>query len=82
MKYFLSFIAFLTLSYNLHAQSNWLWSAGGSGNDEALKNTIDNSGNICTTGYFSLGATFGTTSLTSNGAGDVFVSKQNAAGNY
>ncbi len=82
MKHFLSFLAFLTLSYNLLAQSNWLSSAGGSGNDEALKNTVDNSGNIYTIGYFSLGATFGSTSLTSNGSGDVFVSKQNSAGNY
>jgi hypothetical protein len=43
--------------------------------------TIDASGNIYSTGYFSLFARFDTTLLASSGGGDVFVVKQNAGGN-
>jgi gliding motility-associated-like protein len=61
-------------------QSNFLWGAGSNGNDEALANTIDANGNIYTTGYFSLYSRFDTTILASSGGGDIFVMKQNAAG--
>ncbi|HLG34324.1 MAG TPA: gliding motility-associated C-terminal domain-containing protein [Bacteroidia bacterium] len=64
-----------------YSQSNFLWRAGSNGNDEALANTIDLSGNIYTTGYFSLYARFDTTVLASSGGGDIFVMKQNASGN-
>jgi gliding motility-associated-like protein len=69
-------------SFASSAQQNWLWSTGSNGNDEALKNTIDKSGNIYTTGYFSLSSQFGSTTLTSSGSGDIFISKQDSSGNY
>src|SRR5438477_5491798 len=79
-KWFIS-MALVLGCFSSHAQSNWLWKCGSSGNDEALANTIDASGNIYSTGYFSLFARFDTTLLASSGGGDVFVVKQNAGGN-
>ena len=79
-KWILS-IALLLVSVLSSAQTNWLWKCGSSGNDEALANTTDASGNIYTTGYFSLFARFDATLLASSGGGDVFVVKQNVAGN-
>src|ERR1035437_6877306 len=78
----LSLILFVFLSNHSVAQQNWLWSNGGSGNDEALANVVDLNGNIYTTGYFSLSAKFDTTVLTSSGSGDIFISKQNNLGDY
>ena len=63
---------------------------GGTGSDVANDITVDGAGNIYTTGSFgttgNLNADFdpgaGTATLTSNGSGDVFVSKLNNLGNY
>src|SRR5262245_6630402 len=63
-----------------NGQSNFLWKAGGDVNDEALANTVDSSGNMYTTGYFSGTANFGALQVISQGLGDVFVVKQNIAG--
>lgn len=82
MKHRILFFLFLAFINNAYTQNNWHWSAGGAGNDEALKNTTDNAGNFLTTGYFSLNASFGSHSITSAGGGDVFVTKQNAQGDY
>lgn len=80
-KKFFFLITLTFFSSTLRGQTNWLWGAGSDGNDEALSNTIDLNGNIYTTGYFSLFARFENILLTSSGGGDVFILKQNAAGN-
>src|SRR3954468_10963353 len=76
--FFLLVLAFIFSSSA--GQTNWLWSAGSNGNDEALSNAIDQNGNIYTTGYFSLFARFDSVLLVSSGGGDLFVLKQNVAG--
>lgn len=78
----ISCLCFLIICHYSSAQNNWLWKNGGAGNDEALDNCIDQSGNIYTTGYFSQSCTFNQTILTSFGSGDVFISKQTSNGNY
>ncbi|MDH6059744.1 DUF4347 domain-containing protein [Chrysosporum bergii ANA360D] len=55
---------------------------GGTGQDQARSIAIDASGNIYTTGYFNGTATFGTTTLTSAGQGDIFIAKQNSDGTF
>ncbi|MEP7168922.1 MAG: SBBP repeat-containing protein, partial [Bacteroidota bacterium] len=86
MKTFSKFfcaIIFLFSFFNISmAQKNWLWSNGGAGNDEALDNATDQNGNILTTGYFSQTAQFSSTTLVSNGSGDIFISKQDSNGTY
>ena len=41
---------------------------------------LDNSGNICLTGYFNTSATFGATNFTSTGQKDIYIAKFNNAG--
>jgi gliding motility-associated-like protein len=82
MNFFRTLFFILIFSISATAQQNWLWSNGGVGNDEALDNTTDQNGNIFTTGYFSLTAQFNSITLTSNGSGDIFVSKQDSNGVY
>ena len=59
---------------------------GGTGTEVANAITIDGAGNIYTTGSFTLTADFdpsaSAANLTSNGSGDIFVSKLNNLGNY
>ena len=59
---------------------------GGIGSEVGNAITLDGGGNIYTTGSFTLTADFdpsiGSALLTSNGNGDIFVSKLNSAGNY
>ena len=59
---------------------------GGNGSDVANAITLDGAGNIYTTGAFSVTSDFdpnaGVANLTSNGNGDIFVSKLNNIGNY
>lgn len=58
----------------------WAVKAGGSGADRAHSIAIDGSGNSYITGYYSGTATFGTTSLVSEGLQDVFVAKYSSSG--
>ena len=62
----------------------WAKAFGGSLSDSANSIAVDGSGNVYTTGYFYNSADFdpsaGTTSLTSAGGFDVFVSKLSASG--
>jgi hypothetical protein len=72
----------------LDASGNFVWAKnlGGPGNDQANSIFVDGSGNIYTVGSFSNTADFdpgvGTSSLTSSGSTDVFVSKLDVLGNF
>jgi hypothetical protein len=72
----------------LDADGNFVWAKrlGGSSNDEATGISIDGSGNVYTTGYFTGTADFdpgaGTTNLTSAGSPNIFISKLDAGGNF
>jgi len=61
----------------LDTNGNWLWaiSAGGADWDEGYAIAVDSNGYIYTTGYFDVSATFGTTTLISEGNYDVFIAK-------
>ena len=83
--------AFLLLTiFNLSsiAQVNYNWAtgSGGASNDYGLSVVVDNSGNVYTTGYFLGTVDFdpgaGIVNLTSLGAGDAFITKLDAAGNF
>jgi len=65
------------------AAGNVLWarSAGGAGPKEGWGAATDGSGNVLVTGLFYTSASFGSTTLTSVGDGDVFVAKYDTAGN-
>jgi hypothetical protein len=72
------FIAKLDASGN----HQWARKAGGSGYDQGYGICTDAAGNVYTTGAYDSVATFGTTTLTSAGSWDVFVSKYDASGNF
>lgn len=66
----------------LDTNGDWQWaiSAGGADWDEGYDISIDSNGYIYTTGYFDASATFGTTTLYSEGYYDVFIAKLSHAG--
>ena len=72
----------------LDAAGNFLWakSLGGTSEDYGSSIAVDGSGNVYTTGFFSLTVDFdpgaGTSNLTSAGGQDIFISKLDAAGNF
>jgi hypothetical protein len=59
----------------------WATSAGGTNIDEGTSLATDVNGNVYVTGYFySPTITFGTTTLTNVGIGDIFIAKYDGAG--
>ncbi len=68
----------------LNTDGEWLWavSAGGTSMDEGCGVAVDTLGNAYITGFFSGTATFGNTTLTSQGGVDVFVAKLNTNGDW
>jgi Domain of unknown function (DUF4347)/Beta-propeller repeat len=58
----------------------WAKQMGGTSNDQANDVVLDSGGNIYTTGYFQSTATFGSTSLTSTGGSDIYITKQASDG--
>ena len=72
----------------LDASGSFVWAVrmGGTGIDVGYWLAVDGSGNVYTTGYFNGTADFdpgpGTTSLTSAGSADIFVSKLDASGSF
>jgi len=72
----------------LDSSGNFVWAknVGGNANDRGLCIKVDSSGNVYTTGIFSLTADFdpgvGTFSLSSAGGYDMFLSKLDASGNF
>ena len=61
----------------LDSSGNWLWAkqAGGTNDDQSYSIAVDESRKGYVTGYFSGSANFGTTTLTSSGSSDIFISK-------
>jgi fibronectin type 3 domain-containing protein len=60
--------------------STWVEPFGGTGTDTATVVAIDTAGNIYTSGSFSSTATFGSSTLTSAGARDIFITKTRSDG--
>ncbi len=68
----------------LSASGGWLWAVSAGGADHECGENIkaDANGNTCITGRFEGTATFGNTTLTSQGLQDVFVAKLSASGGW
>jgi hypothetical protein len=72
----------------LDAAGNFVWAKkiGSTGDDEGASVTLDGSGNVLVTGYFSGSADFdpgvGTFTMSSTGGADIFAVKLDAAGNF
>jgi hypothetical protein len=68
----------------LDANGNYLWAkrAGGMLDDDGQAIDVDAVGNSYVTGRFSMSADFGTITLASGGAADIFVCKLDPDGNY
>lgn len=81
----LTTLALIGLSNLVNAQGpNWVWaeSSGNTSNDQGRSVATDINGNIFMTGYFNGSTiTFGDTTLTSEGNGDIFIVKYDANGN-
>jgi hypothetical protein len=60
--------------------ANWVVKAGAESNGKGI--AVDSSGNAYVTGYFQGTATFGSTSLTSSGSGDIFIAKLSTSGSW
>ncbi|MDD4309459.1 MAG: SBBP repeat-containing protein [Candidatus Cloacimonetes bacterium] len=88
MKKLLIIFALAILSSIIYCQTSpdWFWvkQAGGIGVDSGQGIASDSNGNIYNIGSYNGNATFGATTLTSNGIGysDIFISKQDRNGNY
>ncbi len=81
-------VLLLLISFSLHAQVPglvWASTFGSVLEDYTNAVTVDASGNVYTTGYFSGSADFdpgpGTVNLVSAGGTDIFISKTDSAGN-
>src|SRR5688572_17920960 len=88
MKRLVSAIIFLTSIAHATAQSpyfHWAKSFGGT-TAQGKSISVDGSGNVYTTGYFSGTADFdpgaGTFNLTAAGGDDIYISKLDASGNF
>lgn len=72
----------------LNNAGNFVWARqlGGTSVDQGLSITVDNSGNVYTTGFFSVTADFdpgpGAFTFTSGGLRDIFISKLDSTGNF
>ena len=68
--------------YDTNGNALWARQAGGTeGDDVAAGITVDADGNSYITGFYQSRATFGTTVITGNAAGNIFLAKYNATGN-
>ena len=60
----------------------WVYTAGGSGNDNGKGIAVDTDGNVLLTGIYSQTVDFGGGNVTSTGSFDIFVLKLNSSGAY
>jgi uncharacterized protein YegP (UPF0339 family) len=60
----------------------WASQAGGTDFDQGAGISVDNCGNSYVTGYFNLTATFGSFTLVSAGAADIFIAKLDKTGQF
>ncbi|MCB0410357.1 MAG: SBBP repeat-containing protein [Flavobacteriales bacterium] len=86
-KYCLILLLLLVFGWSSRAQNfEWVKSFGGSSLNDGYSITVDDSGNVYTTGYFIGTGDFdpgtGIANLTSTGIQDVFVQKLDASGNF
>lgn len=74
------------LKLNGNGVFKWAKSLGGNVDDQGNSISVDDSGNVCVTGYFSNSVDFdpstSTFTLMSNGQGDIFVLKLDANGDF
>ncbi|HAK78369.1 MAG TPA: hypothetical protein DCM71_16015 [Runella sp.] len=68
--------------YNGSGTLQWVQKAGGTSPDVSQSIAVDGGGNVYITGFLQGTATFGTTSVTSAGSGDIFVAKYNGSGTF
>lgn len=66
--------------YNNSGVIQWVQTGGGSLNDRANAATVDPSGNVIITGFFSSSVNFSGNNLNSVGSQDIFVAKYNTSG--
>ena len=68
----------------LDANGNWLWArrAGGAADDLGWSLVLDDFSNVYVAGAFSNVSSFGTTTLTSSGMHDIFLSKLDSSGRW
>ncbi len=81
---FIISVTFLASLLNAQPDPEWLWAAraGGGGYEAGTAITTDSMGNIYTGGSFSGSASFGPFTLNCAGNMDLFVTKQDPAGNW
>ena len=84
-KTFLIVLLLLSCVFIFAQLNPWLWVKNNIGintNCISYGIAVDASGNSYVTGYFADSATFGSTTLTSNGVSDIFVAKLDSSGNW
>lgn len=86
-KFLLLGLLILAAMPGLGAQNpDWLWARNARinlfGTTHTMATAVDNLGNVFVTGTFYGSASFGATTLTSLGNGDIFIAKLDAAGNW
>ena len=68
------------LKLNSSGVFQWVYHAGGTGNDQAYPISVDTNGNVLVAGYFFDTANFTPASCSSKGSADIFVLKLTASG--
>ena len=68
------------LKLNSSGVFQWVYHAGGTGNDQAYPISVDTNGNVLVAGYFFDTANFTPASCTSRGSADIFVLKLTTSG--
>src|SRR5688572_23717107 len=87
-KFILTLVTILVsvLSYTQNANFDWAKGMGGPDFDNPNSISVDDNGNVYTTGYFAGTSDFdpgtGVFNLTAGGSGDIYISKLDADGDF